>query len=247
MAMRSCALILALTVLAADARTDRADAGAIEVKVGATVGRTWEQVKADKYAYGPKQEHDAGSDETHIYLPYGKNPKLYDEVSGVLSDPAPGSPALFNSASGDDNAVLTFKLHFDQRIGTLRFSAGWTELGLAKNTVAGVEYSEDGRQWKTIREIKGFGEEGAAIVEPLVKDFKADGPEHRHAIPSPVQPRPPDPAGFRPRQVAESAAVGRPELGRRGHDLFFQSAPGLGGAGQARHACPRQAGRDAEG
>ena len=65
-------------------------------------------------------------------------------MRGELSDPAPGSLALFHSSSGDDNAVLTFKLHFDRRIGAMRFRAGWAELGLAKNTVAGVEYSEDG-------------------------------------------------------------------------------------------------------
>ncbi len=53
----------------------------------------------------------------------------------------------------------------------MRFRAGWAELGLAANTVAGVEYSEDGREWKTIREIKGADKPG--IVEPLVSDFKA--------------------------------------------------------------------------
>ena len=32
----------------------------IEVKLGTTIARTSEQVKADKYAYGPKQEYDSG-------------------------------------------------------------------------------------------------------------------------------------------------------------------------------------------
>jgi len=164
-------VILALIVLVASTRVASADTGVIEIKLGTTIVRTWEQVKADKYAYGPKQEYD-DSGETHVYLPYGKNAKLYDEVAGVLSDPAPGSTALFRSSSGNDNAVLTFKLHFDQRIGKLRFRAGWTELGLAKNTVAGVEFSEDGREWKTIREVKGADKPGG-IIEPLVKDFQA--------------------------------------------------------------------------
>ena len=96
----------------------------------------------------------------------------YDEVRGTLADAAPGSSALFNSSSGNDNAVLTYKLRFDQPIGAFRFSAGWSELGLANNTVAGVEYSEDGLEWKTIREVKGAGK-ASGNVEPLVKDFKA--------------------------------------------------------------------------
>ncbi len=65
-------------------------------KLGTTVGRTWEQVKADKYVYGPKQEY-LNSGETHIYLPYGNNAKLYDEVAGTLSDATPGAVALFHS------------------------------------------------------------------------------------------------------------------------------------------------------
>ncbi len=136
--------------------------------------RTSEQVKADRYAYGPKQQYNASSGETHIYLPYGAEPRVYHELSGVISNPTPGALALFQSSSGEVNAVLTFKLHVNQRIGTMRFSTGWVELGLADNTVAGVEYSEDGKRWQTIREIKG-SETATAIVEPLVKDFKTTG------------------------------------------------------------------------
>src|ERR1022692_2973803 len=54
-AMKRTAVILALIVLLANALAGRADAGVIEVKLGATVERTWEQLRADKYAYGPKR------------------------------------------------------------------------------------------------------------------------------------------------------------------------------------------------
>jgi hypothetical protein len=172
--VRRQAAILASLALVANIFAGRAGAGSIEVKLGTTVERSWEQVKADKYDYGPKQEYDAVAGETHIYLPYGTNSALYDEVAGALADPAPGSTAMFNSQSGSDNAALAFKLHFDQRIGALRFSAGWAEIGVAKNTVAGAEYSEDGRQWKTISEVKG-SEKDSGAIEPLFKESKAAG------------------------------------------------------------------------
>ena len=143
--MKRHAIILAAAMFVTQALTTRADAGGIEVHVGATVERTWKQIEADKYAYGPKQEFDAASGETHVYLPYGSNAGLYDEVHGALTDVKADSLAMFHSSTGDNNALLSYKLHFDRRIGTLRFKAGWIELGLHENTVAGVEYSEDGQ------------------------------------------------------------------------------------------------------
>jgi hypothetical protein len=125
-------MVAALVALTASAFLGGAGAAVVEVKLGTTVERTWEQVKAAKFAYGPKQEYVAATGETHIYLPYGKSAQRYAETRGVLSDPEAGSLALFNSSTGEDDAVLTYKLHFDQRIGTLRFWAGWSELGLAK-------------------------------------------------------------------------------------------------------------------
>ena len=167
-----CGLALGLTAMCAGALA--AEAGkTLEVKLGETIQRTWDDVKKAGYAYGPKQEYDAVTDETHVWLPYGKDRKWYHEVRGVLYDPEAGSLAKFHSPSGEHNAVLTYKLHFDRPIGALRYWAGWTELGLAQNTVAGVEYSEDGKTWRTIGEIKGSEKSG--IVEPLVKDFKATG------------------------------------------------------------------------
>ncbi len=147
--------------------------GTLEVKLGTAIARSWDDVKKAGYAYGPKQDFDAARGETHVYLPYGKDTKWYDEVRGELYNPEPGSLAKFHSPSGEHNGVLTYKLHFDRPIGALRYWAGWTELGLAPNTAAGVEYSEDGKTWKTIREIKGSEKSG--IVEPFVNDVKAAG------------------------------------------------------------------------
>ena len=153
---------------------DTAADGVIEIELGATIQRTWDQVKADNYAYGPKQRYDATTGETHIYLPYGNNRNLYHEVRGTLYDPKPGAVAKFHSPDGNTNAVLCFKLHFDRPIGEFRFAANWSELGLAPSTVAGVEYSDDGRNWRAIREVRGADKAGG-IVEPLVRDFKATG------------------------------------------------------------------------
>ncbi len=170
--MKTSSLIFAAMLLVAACFVSRAGAGGIEVKLGATVERTWQQVKADKYAYGPKQDFDAATGETHVYLPYGDKPELYDEVHGALTDVAADSLAMFHSSNGESNAVLSYKLHFDRRIGAMRFKAGWTEIGLHDNTVAGVEYSEDGLAWKTIREVKG-SDKPPGNIEPFVKDFQA--------------------------------------------------------------------------
>ena len=65
--------------------------------------RTWEQVKADKYAYGPKQEYlDNG--ETQIDLPYGqKRQALRRSGRYTLSDATPGAvvPVLIAAGPGD--------------------------------------------------------------------------------------------------------------------------------------------------
>jgi len=130
-------------------------------------------VKADNYAYGPKQDFDAKTDETHVYLPYGNNKKLYSEVRGVLVDAGAGAVAKFKSGGGKSNAVLTYKLHFDKPIGTFRFESGWTEVGLKENTVAGIEYSVDGKAWKPIREVTGAEFPATKAFVAFVKDFKA--------------------------------------------------------------------------
>lgn len=161
-------LIFLVWATASNRLLQAGESGVVEVKLGETVERTWDQVKAGKYAYGPKQDYNAKTNETHVYLPYGKNTNLYHEVRGVLYDPTTGDVAKFHSSDGNTNAVLTYKLRFDQRIASFRFYSGWAELGLSGGTVGGVEYSVDGQDWKPVVEVKKSG-----IIEPLVKDFKA--------------------------------------------------------------------------
>jgi polysaccharide biosynthesis protein PslG len=170
--MRSGTMTYGLIALVAGVFAGTSTAGVIEVKLGATVGRTWEQAKADNYAYGPKQEYDAKTGQTHVYLPYGTNGGLYSSVRGTLSNAAAKELAQFVSQDGNTSSVLAYALHFDRRIGSFRYWAGWSEIGLSETTVAGVEYSTDGADWKPMVEIKG---PKTAIIEPLVGDFKAEG------------------------------------------------------------------------
>jgi pyruvate/2-oxoglutarate dehydrogenase complex dihydrolipoamide acyltransferase (E2) component len=172
--MGLCGLALGLTAICAGALA--ADAGkTLEVKLGETIPRTWDDVKKADYAYGPKQDFEAAANETHVWLPYGSK-GVYFEAAGVnLSDPGPepgtGCP-LVQSADGNTSGRLVFKLHFDKPIGAFRFSAGWSEWGVGGDTAGGVEYGVDGRKWSTIRELNEAKAE-ARIIEPFVDGKKA--------------------------------------------------------------------------
>jgi hypothetical protein len=146
----------------------------LEIKLRSTSQRTWDDVKRANYAYGPKQEFDAATGQTHIWLPYGRN-GVYFDASGVkLTEPGAagtGSPEVL-SVDGNTSGRLVFKLHFDNPIGSFRLFAGWSEWGVGSNTVGGIEYSVDGRRWVTIRET-----DQAKIIEPFIDPdtFKAIG------------------------------------------------------------------------
>jgi polysaccharide biosynthesis protein PslG len=169
---------LAVLLVAAGGTALAADNGkTIEVRLGQTVQRTWDDVKKADYAYGPKQEYDAASRETHIWLPYGTK-GVYFEAGGVtLSDPGPlpgtGCP-LVTVANGDTSGRLVFKLHFDAPIGAMRCYAGWSEWGVGGDTVGGVEYSADGQKWTAIRQIDEAKAE-ARTIEPLADGKKTFG------------------------------------------------------------------------
>ena len=125
--------------------------------------------KAD-YAYGPKQEFDAATKETHIWLPYGSK-GVYFETAGVnFTEPGPEERARpwWSRVDGNTSGRLVFKLHFDQPIAAFRFAAGWSEWGVGNGTVGGIEYSTDGQKWTTIREVSAGG-----IVEPFVDAGKS--------------------------------------------------------------------------
>jgi len=144
----------------------------ISVKLGQPVARSFDDVKAAGYAYGPKQDIDASSGETHIYLPYGNNPKLYAEGTRGATEDATGHVAVFHSSDGNSRAQLTYKLNFDKPISALKFWAGNAEVNLAGSSVAGVEYSVDGKEWKTLKE---WPKATNNVVEPFADKVGATG------------------------------------------------------------------------
>jgi hypothetical protein len=147
----------------------------LEIKLGETIPRTWDDVKKADYAYGPKQEFEPSTQETHVWLPYGSKGE-YFEVAGVkFTEPGPpeGCPLVVSTAD-NVSGRLVFKLHFDKPIGALRFSAGWSEWGVGGNTVGGVEYSVDGRKWTTIRQINE-AQAQARIIDQFVDGQKTFG------------------------------------------------------------------------
>lgn len=197
--------------------------GTVEVKLGANVERSWEQVKKDGYAYGPKQEHNGSTGETHVYLPYGNNRKLYHEVAGSLSDPGKGC-ALFTTVDGQTNARLTYKLSFDKPIASFKLFVGWAELGLNKDTVAGFEYSIDGKEWKPVLEIKGSEKSGAAIVEPMVKNVEVKGLDTKMLYIRGYSRNPSSPDGHGPGKWLKFRMTGDPNWGDAS-TTFFKAQP----------------------
>ena len=145
-------------------------AGAVmDVNLGETISRTWDDVEKDDYAYAPKQAFDAKTGETQIWLPYGSRGVFY-ETSGIrLSNPGKagtGSP-LATTPDGNTSARLVYKLRFDKPIGGFRAYLGWSEWGVGNGTVGGADYSVDGRNWTILREVAAGG-----IVEPLLDPAK---------------------------------------------------------------------------
>jgi hypothetical protein len=142
----------------------------LEIKLGTEIQRSWDDVKKAGYAYGPKQEFDPGTEETHIWLPYGSKGEYFETAGVKFTEPGPGTGwPLVVTVDNRANGRLVFKLHFDKPIGEFRFCAGWSEWDAGGNSVGGVEYSVDGRKWATIRELH------QAKVEPRIIDRFVDG------------------------------------------------------------------------
>ena len=143
----------------------------LEVQLGKTVKRTWEDVEKDGFAYGPKQEYDAASGETRIWLPYGPGAPYY-EVSGLrmtkAGDSGQGGTAIAVTPDGETSGLLTYKLRFSAPVGAFRIRAGWSEWGAGGGVVGGAEYSLDGENWIVLREVTAPG-----IVEPLLDPASA--------------------------------------------------------------------------
>lgn len=152
-AFRLAFLVLSVVILVL-LMTKPADADAgqtLNIKLGEKVNRTWDDVKAANYAYGPKQDYDDATKETHIWLPYGSTAPFYEVMGMNMTDAGQGA-ALGFTVDGNTQGRFTYKLHFDQSIGAFRLSVGWVEPGL-KNAAAGVEYSLDGQTWIMMKEI----------------------------------------------------------------------------------------------
>ncbi|HPO90693.1 MAG TPA: hypothetical protein P5270_03110 [Victivallales bacterium] len=165
------ATLLALSILNSYSQTE----GGISVELGKTINRTFADVEKDKGAYAPKQEFDNTTGYTHIYLPYGNKPELYAEVKGTLVDPNFETGVGKFKCKGPNNGTLTYKINFDKPITEFKFYFNHFEWGLVEGTAAGIEYSTDGKEWKTIKEIKGTKEKDEGQTNNFVKDFKADG------------------------------------------------------------------------
>ena len=147
----------------------------LEIRLGADVPRSWNDLQKAGYAYGPKQEFDPGTEETHIWLPYG-NKGEYFQTAGVKFT-EPGSDTgwpLVLTVDDHTSGRLVFKLHFDKPIGGFRFDANWSEWGVGGNTVGGVEYSVDGQRWTTIRELHEAKAQ-ARIIDQFVDGKKTFG------------------------------------------------------------------------
>lgn len=167
-------LFTSTAILAKDKKKEEKEGG-INVRLGKTIKREYKDVVKDKYAYGPKQDYDKKTKLTHIYLPYGNNPELYGAVLGKFTDPSPqNGTGTFHSNDGSTNGILTYKIEFDKPIGEFTLKSGKLEYGLNKDTVAGVEYSTNGKSWKTIREIEGKGENDVNFTDCMVDNFKAE-------------------------------------------------------------------------
>lgn len=144
----------------------------IEVAVGGTVDRSWDQVKSDAYLYAVQQKFDPATRETRIFLPYGDTRGLYYEVAGIrLTDLEPGNPPALVAEGEGAAGQLALKFHFDKPIRAFRLGGGNAEFQPA-HAVAGFEYSIDGKTWKIIHEV---GDGGAAnqLFDP--QKIQADG------------------------------------------------------------------------
>ena len=145
----------------------------VEVKLGVTIERTWDDVKKADYAYGPKQSFNNNTKETHIWLPYGAKGVYYGLIAAKSTDPEPNHPAsMENEVDGFACLSWGYKLHFDKPIGAFKLSCSLAELGLVK-AVAGIEYSTDGQKWTTLKQV----ENKSGNVQPFAKadEAKASG------------------------------------------------------------------------
>lgn len=168
-------IVSLLFILPTAAKDKKPKPGGIKVRLSKTIDRDYKKVVKDKFAYGPKQEYDRKTKTTHIWLPYGNNPELYYEVKGILTDPSEENKQAKFRCSGGHPGSLTYKIEFDRAITEFTFAMTWFEYGLTKGTECGVEYSVNGRNWKTMKKVEGKEENDKHAVKQFIKDAKIEG------------------------------------------------------------------------
>lgn len=151
------AIIASITCVLMTTSLGAVEPGTITVKLGTTIPRSLEDVKAAGFAWGPKQDVDPATRETCVYLPYGAQFLNYSgPVRGLLSDAGQNAiPEFVSSPGGEGSGQLTYKLEFDRPIRAFRFAIGYAETVLEPTCAAGLEYSADGKTWAIAKEVKG--------------------------------------------------------------------------------------------
>ncbi|MDF3056508.1 MAG: sialate O-acetylesterase [Rariglobus sp.] len=123
----------------------------LNVDLTATIERSWDQLKANGYRYGPRQQKEPNGD-IILWLPYGNERGLYHDIQGLtLTDTRPGAPASLVYESGGHPGHLSFKFHFSSPISGFRLSSPPLDLQ-ADDAVTGFEYSMDGNAWHPFHE-----------------------------------------------------------------------------------------------
>lgn len=161
--------MLCLSATATLGAGDAAPPVDVKVTLGQSIERTWDEIRADGYAYGPKQVIDEKTGETRVFLPYGNNPRLYAELRGMkLGDTTHDWVATATSDPAASESVLTYKIVFDKPISAFRPVLGPGKIEIGEGQKAGIEYSVDGSEWKPVVEFKT-----SASPQVLVENFVA--------------------------------------------------------------------------
>lgn len=154
----------------------------INITPGVDIVRTWTDVQNAGYVYGAKQSYDSLAGTTHVWLPYGDvNGVYYDADTISFINAAGGAPAQVAGNSGSSNNLLTYKFHFNQPIGTLKLTAGWSYWVLGPDgedvTAGAVEYSMDGISWETAwtKNSTDLVPSGWIAPEPLLNNYLVSG------------------------------------------------------------------------
>ena len=132
----------------------------INVTTGATITRTWDEIKNAGYTYAPMQTYTASSSATKVYLPYDNTDGVYYDLQTIGFDNFSGNRTFMNN-NAPTPCSLTYGLLFDTTITgfSLSTAAIYVDLDSNYNNLASIDYStsENGtwhNLWSTT--IDGF-------------------------------------------------------------------------------------------